>query len=146
MESTWDVRNLLLSFLALLIEPNPDDPANVDAAVKYRRYKGMVGLVFFLYVSQTQINFPFLFSTDHGEPAYLDAIKANVAESRELAKRDNVIVPETIEDYMRSGIQTEEEEPGPSTAKEKDDGAQLTTTMTATQLMINAAADVQDVR
>jgi hypothetical protein len=145
MESTWDVRNLVLSFLALLIEPNPDDPANVDAAVKYRRYRGMVELTFF-FIYDSHINLPFLFSTDHGEPAYLDAIKANVAESRELAKRDNVIVPETIEDYMRSGIQTEEEEPGPSTAKEKDDGAQLTTTMTATQLMINAAADVQDVR
>jgi hypothetical protein len=33
-----------------------------------------------------------------------------VAESRELAKRDNVIVPETNEDYTRSGIPTEQQQ------------------------------------
>jgi hypothetical protein len=33
-----------------------------------------------------------------------------VAESRELAKRDNVIVPETNEDYTRSGISTEQQQ------------------------------------
>jgi hypothetical protein len=48
--------------------------------------------------------------SEEGDPAYLNAIMANVAESRELAKRDNVIVPETNEDYTRSGIPTEQQQ------------------------------------
>lgn len=73
---TQTVRTILLSVISLLNEPNTYSPANVDASVSYRKYK------------------------EKGNSEYAEIIKKQVEKSKEEARKDKVIVPETIEEYV----------------------------------------------
>ncbi|KAF7637456.1 UBIQUITIN_CONJUGAT_2 domain-containing protein [Meloidogyne graminicola] len=73
---TQTVRTVLLSVISLLNEPNISSPANVDASVSYRKY------------------------IEEGDQEYPNIIRKQVDKSKEEARKDKVIVPETIEDYV----------------------------------------------
>ncbi|KAI3413961.1 Ubiquitin-conjugating enzyme E2 R2 [Globodera pallida] len=73
---TQSVRTVLLSVISLLNEPNTSSPANVDASVMYRKYK------------------------DYGDQEYATVIRKQVDKSKEEARKDNVVVPETIDEYV----------------------------------------------
>lgn len=75
---TQNVRTILLSVISLLNEPNTFSPANVDASVMYRAYKDSNGQ----------------------DDRYAKVVRDQVEKSKELAKADNVRVPETIEEYV----------------------------------------------
>uniref|UniRef100_A0A914GYA2 UBC core domain-containing protein n=2 Tax=Globodera rostochiensis TaxID=31243 RepID=A0A914GYA2_GLORO len=62
--------------ISLLNEPNTSSPANVDASVMYRKYK------------------------DYGDQEYATVIRKQVDKSKEEARKDNVVVPETIDEYV----------------------------------------------
>ncbi|XP_046403497.1 ubiquitin-conjugating enzyme E2 R2 [Ischnura elegans] len=74
---TQNVRTILLSVISLLNEPNTFSPANVDASVMYRRWRG---------------------ASDR-DKEYENIIRKQVAASRLEAEKDNVVVPITLEDY-----------------------------------------------
>ncbi|XP_071444681.1 ubiquitin-conjugating enzyme E2 R2 [Hetaerina americana] len=74
---TQNVRTILLSVISLLNEPNTFSPANVDASVMYRRWRG---------------------ASDR-DKEYENIIRKQVAASRLEADKDNVVVPITLEDY-----------------------------------------------
>jgi len=69
------VRTILLSVISLLNEPNTMSPANVDASVMYRQWKEKL------------------------DDSYEKKVKQQVEESRLEAKKDKVVVPETVEAY-----------------------------------------------
>jgi ubiquitin-conjugating enzyme E2 R len=73
---TQSVRTVLLSVISLLNEPNTSSPANVDASVMYRDWKNGVN------------------------NKYAVVVKEQVLKSKELALKDGVKVPETIEEYI----------------------------------------------
>jgi len=75
---TQNVRTILLSVISLLNEPNTFSPANVDASVMYRAYKDSNGQ----------------------DDRYAKIVREQVEKSKELAKADNVRVPETVEEYV----------------------------------------------
>jgi len=72
---TQSVRTILLSVISLLNEPNTSSPANVDASVLYRKWK------------------------EGSSNDYVNTVKKQVEASKELAIKDNVTVPLTLEDY-----------------------------------------------
>lgn len=74
---TQSVRTILLSVISLLNEPNTSSPANVDASVSYRKWKDSNGT----------------------DTEYANIIKKQIDASKIEAAKDNVIVPETLEDY-----------------------------------------------
>lgn len=73
---TQNVRTILLSVISLLNEPNTSSPANVDASVSFRKYK------------------------EQGDQEYPNIVKKQVEKSKEEARKDQVVVPETVEDYV----------------------------------------------
>ncbi|KAI1712794.1 ubiquitin-conjugating enzyme domain-containing protein [Ditylenchus destructor] len=74
---TQSVRTILLSVISLLNEPNTSSPANVDASVSYRKWKDSNG----------------------ADTEYANIIKKQVQTSKLEAAKDNVVVPETLEEY-----------------------------------------------
>ncbi|CAL2029950.1 unnamed protein product [Caenorhabditis brenneri] len=72
---TQSVRTILLSVISLLNEPNTSSPANVDASVMYRKWK------------------------EDTDPEYAKIVKKQVEESKKVAQKEGVSVPETIEEY-----------------------------------------------
>lgn len=72
---TQNVRTILISVISLLNEPNISSPANVDAAVMFRRFK------------------------EQNDGDYMKHVKEMVKMSRKQADKDGVKVPTTIEDY-----------------------------------------------
>jgi len=74
---TQSVRTILLSVISLLNEPNTSSPANVDASVSYRKWKDSNGV----------------------ETEYATIVKKQIEASKIEAAKDNVKVPETLEDY-----------------------------------------------
>jgi len=72
---TQSVRTILLSVISLLNEPNTSSPANVDASVSYRKWK------------------------EGTNNDYADTVKKQVEESKELAVKDKVTVPMTLDEY-----------------------------------------------
>jgi len=84
---TQSVRTILLSVISLLNEPNIFSPANIDASLSYRKWK------------------------EHGDEQYVRRVMEQVKQSKELAAKEGVVVPESVEDYC--GKPTPEE-----TAKE----------------------------
>jgi ubiquitin-conjugating enzyme E2 R len=74
---TQSVRTVLLSVISLLNEPNTSSPANVDASVSYRKWKESNGK----------------------DEEYAVIVKKQIDATKIEAARDNVKVPETIEDY-----------------------------------------------
>ncbi|KAI1722512.1 ubiquitin-conjugating enzyme domain-containing protein [Ditylenchus destructor] len=74
---TQSVRTILLSVISLLNEPNTSSPANVDASVSYRKWKDSNG----------------------ADTEYANIIKEQVESSKLEAAKDNVVVPETLEEY-----------------------------------------------
>lgn len=74
---TQSVRTILLSVISLLNEPNTSSPANVDASVSYRKWKDSNGT----------------------EGEYATIVKKQIDASKIEAAKDNVVVPETLEDY-----------------------------------------------
>ncbi|CAK5089715.1 unnamed protein product [Meloidogyne enterolobii] len=87
---TQTVRTVLLSVISLLNEPNTSSPANVDASVSYRKYKGI-----FLAILNLKC-----FFVEEGDQEYANIIRKQVDKSKEEARKDKVVVPETIEDYV----------------------------------------------
>eukprot|EP00054_Salpingoeca_dolichothecata_P028323 m.214342 g.214342 ORF g.214342 m.214342 type:complete len:235 (-) comp26186_c0_seq3:44-748(-) len=79
-EERWNpsqqVRTILLSVISLLNEPNISSPANVDASVQFRAWK------------------------EGKSQEYEETVKKQVATSAELAKKEGVEVPKTIEEYV----------------------------------------------
>jgi len=75
---TQCVRTILLSVISILNEPNTSSPANVDASFMYRQYKDSKG----------------------EDKQYENLIRKQVDNSLEEAKKDNVTVPKTVEDYI----------------------------------------------
>jgi ubiquitin-conjugating enzyme E2 R len=73
---TQQVRTILLSVISLLNEPNISSPANVDASVSYRRWRE--GL----------------------DDDYATRVGTQVSRSKELARREGVVVPVTLEEYL----------------------------------------------
>jgi len=75
------VRTVLLSIISMLNEPNTSSPANVDASILYQKYKE---------------------ANDKKKPAttYAIKIKAEIEKSKELAKKDGIIIPTKVEDYV----------------------------------------------
>lgn len=74
---TQNVRTVLLSVISLLNEPNTFSPANVDASVMYRRWK----------------------ESDGKDEEYKTIIIRQVKKSQEDAKKDNVTIPTTLDEY-----------------------------------------------
>lgn len=74
---TQNVRTVLLSVISLLNEPNTFSPANVDASVMYRRWKESNGK----------------------DEEYKTIIVRQVKKSQEEAKKDNVTIPTTLDEY-----------------------------------------------
>ncbi|CAI2322160.1 unnamed protein product [Caenorhabditis sp. 36 PRJEB53466] len=72
---TQSVRTILLSVISLLNEPNTSSPANVDASVMYRKWK------------------------EESDPEYAKIVKKQVDDSKKVAQKDGITVPETIEEY-----------------------------------------------
>jgi ubiquitin-conjugating enzyme E2 R len=72
---TQTVRTVLLSVISLLMEPNISSPANVDAGVMYRRFK------------------------EGNSKEYEVIVNKLVAQSKQDAVKDNVVVPKTQEEY-----------------------------------------------
>lgn len=72
---TQSVRTILLSVISLLNEPNTSSPANVDASVMYRKWK------------------------EDQDPEYAKIVTKQVEESKKVAQKDGIQVPETIEEY-----------------------------------------------
>ncbi|CAB3407945.1 unnamed protein product [Caenorhabditis bovis] len=72
---TQSVRTILLSVISLLNEPNTSSPANVDASVSYRKWK------------------------EGTDSEYSNIVRKQVEESKLIAQRDGIVVPETIEEY-----------------------------------------------
>ena len=68
----------MLSVISLLNEPNTFSPANVDASVMFRRWKESNGK----------------------DNDYERIVKKQVADTAEEAKRDDVVVPTTIDEYI----------------------------------------------
>merc|ERR1712142_1269397 len=74
---TQNVRTILLSVISLLNEPNTSSPANVDASVMFRRWKDSKGV----------------------DKEYKTIIIRQVKKSQEDAKKDNVTIPTTLDEY-----------------------------------------------
>jgi ubiquitin-conjugating enzyme E2 R len=74
---TQNVRTVLLSVISLLNEPNTFSPANVDASVMYRRWR----------------------ESDGRDEEYKTIIIRQVKKSQEDAKKDNVTIPTTLDEY-----------------------------------------------
>ncbi|OQV26262.1 Ubiquitin-conjugating enzyme E2 R2 [Hypsibius exemplaris] len=72
---TQNVHSILMSIISLLNEPNTSSPANVDASIMYRRWK------------------------EKGDKDYERMVKEQVETSKADAARDNVIIPQTVEEY-----------------------------------------------
>lgn len=72
-----NVRTIMMSIISLLNEPNTFSPANVDASVMYRRYVESKG----------------------ADKEYENIIKKQVIATRVDAEKDNVLVPQTLEEY-----------------------------------------------
>jgi len=75
---TQNVGAILLSVISLLNEPNTFSPANVDASVMFRRWKESSGK----------------------DNDYERIVKKQVVDTGEDAKRDGVVVPTTIDEYI----------------------------------------------
>ncbi|XP_065194997.1 ubiquitin-conjugating enzyme E2 R2-like [Sycon ciliatum] len=73
---TQSVRTILLSVISLLTEPNISSPANVDASVMFRRWKEMK------------------------DNAYEKKVRGLVAATEADAKKDEITVPKTLDDYV----------------------------------------------
>jgi len=73
------VRTVMMSIISLLNEPNTCSPANVDASVMYRRYK----------------------ESKQVDKEYENIIKKQVAATFADAESDDVIVPNTLEEYCK---------------------------------------------
>lgn len=78
---TQTVRTVLLSVISLLMEPNTNSPANVDASVMFRRWK------------QGQ------------DEEYTKLVKKQVNDTKLEAKKDNITVPLTQEEYCLKSTQ-----------------------------------------
>ncbi|EFO84631.1 CRE-UBC-3 protein [Caenorhabditis remanei] len=72
---TQSVRTILLSVISLLNEPNTSSPANVDASVMYRKWK------------------------EDSDPEYAKIVQKQVEDSKKVAQKEGISVPETIEEY-----------------------------------------------
>ncbi|GMT29186.1 hypothetical protein PFISCL1PPCAC_20483, partial [Pristionchus fissidentatus] len=72
---TQNVRTVLLSVISLLNEPNTSSPANVDASVMYRKWKA------------------------GDDKQYEKIVRQQVEHTKEEARADGVVVPETIDEY-----------------------------------------------
>eukprot|EP00039_Didymoeca_costata_P018552 m.333958 g.333958 ORF g.333958 m.333958 type:complete len:244 (-) comp17255_c0_seq1:2482-3213(-) len=72
---TQSVRTILLSVISLLNEPNIFSPANVDASVDYRNWK------------------------EKKSDKYEGKVKEQVANSKEIASKEGVVVPTSVHDY-----------------------------------------------
>ncbi|KAI1712796.1 ubiquitin-conjugating enzyme domain-containing protein [Ditylenchus destructor] len=99
---TQSVRTILLSVISLLNEPNTFSAANVDASVSYRNWKDSNG----------------------AQSEYANIIKKQVESSKLEAAKDNVVVPETLEEYCikpSTGQEEEEEEEFPHLDDANDD-------------------------
>uniref|UniRef100_A0A0K0DWE1 UBIQUITIN_CONJUGAT_2 domain-containing protein n=1 Tax=Strongyloides stercoralis TaxID=6248 RepID=A0A0K0DWE1_STRER len=75
---TQNVRTIMMSVISLLNEPNTSSPANVDASVMYKKWKDTKG----------------------ADDEYARIIKKQVELSKEDAKKNGIIVPETVEEYI----------------------------------------------
>lgn len=75
---TQNVRTIMMSVISLLNEPNTNSPANVDASVMYKKWKDSKG----------------------ADDEYARIIKKQVELSKEDAKKNGIIVPETVEEYI----------------------------------------------
>lgn len=76
---TQSVRTILLSVISLLNEPNTFSAANVDASVKYRRWRESRGK----------------------DKEYEVVIRREIEESRREAEKDGIKVPSTLEEYCQ---------------------------------------------
>ncbi|GMR54364.1 hypothetical protein PMAYCL1PPCAC_24559, partial [Pristionchus mayeri] len=83
---TQNVRTILLSVISLLNEPNTSSPANVDASVMYRKW------------------------TAGEDKQYEKVVRQQVDHSKEEARADGVIVPETIDEYCIKSKPDDEED------------------------------------
>ncbi|XP_001967060.2 ubiquitin-conjugating enzyme E2 R2 [Drosophila ananassae] len=82
------VRTILLSVISLLNEPNTSSPANVEAALMYRRW----------------------LETKGEDKEYEEIIRQQALESSEEARRHGIIVPRTREEYIKNPQEPEEDE------------------------------------
>jgi len=82
---TRTVRSVLISIASMLNSPNINSPANVDAAVMYRKW-----------------------STSN-DKAYIDRINDLIEKNRALAASDDVTIPLTLAEYTRNTRQTPSE-------------------------------------
>lgn len=73
---TQNVRTILLSVISMLNEPNTSSPANVDASISFKKYQ------------------------EYQDQEYPTRVKKQVEQSKAEAKKDNVVVPETVEEYV----------------------------------------------
>jgi len=95
---TQSIRTILLSVISLLNEPNTSSPANVDASVSYRKWK----------------------DSNETEGEYATIIKQQVEESKIEAAKDNVVVPETTEEFQKySAKQIEDNKAADEKTKEE---------------------------
>lgn len=81
------VRTILLSVISLLNEPNTSSPANVEAALMYRRW----------------------LETKGEDKEYEEIIRQQALESSEEARRHGIIVPRTREEYIKNPPEPEED-------------------------------------
>uniref|UniRef100_A0A915EU32 UBC core domain-containing protein n=1 Tax=Ditylenchus dipsaci TaxID=166011 RepID=A0A915EU32_9BILA len=72
-----NVRNILLSVISLLCEPQTSVPANMDASANYLKWK----------------------DAGETENEYAKIIRNQVISSKKGAEKDNITVPETDEEY-----------------------------------------------
>jgi hypothetical protein len=91
-----NVRTVLLSVISLLNDPNTESPANVDAAISYRNYKGMsrVSITSLLLIQCLP------FTTENTDQKYARIVRRQVEKSKADAHRDGVVVPETVDEYL----------------------------------------------
>uniref|UniRef100_A0A915EV38 Uncharacterized protein n=1 Tax=Ditylenchus dipsaci TaxID=166011 RepID=A0A915EV38_9BILA len=74
---TQNVRNILLSVISLLCEPQTSVPANMDASANYLKWK----------------------DAGETENEYAKIVRSQVISSKKRAEKDNITVPETDEEY-----------------------------------------------
>jgi len=82
---TRTVRTVLISVASMLNSPNINSPANVDAAVMYRKWN------------------------TNNDPAYVDRIKDLIEKNQSLAETDGVIIPITLAEYCIKGEVSQED-------------------------------------
>ncbi|BFG01727.1 ubiquitin-conjugating enzyme E2 R2-like [Drosophila madeirensis] len=83
---TMSASNVMLSVVSLLTGPDTDWPCNMDAASLYNRFRN-----------------------SHGkDTAYLDRLALQKTEWKEMALLDDVVIPETVEEYCRTALVEEQ--------------------------------------